>query len=87
MNMLSRTFSEGGQNRSSTDSRGSPMSTTGTVSAVAAPCSLDLDFLIGKTMRRGSNDATSGPGRGDGGRSLTPADELNGTLKALLTGA
>jgi hypothetical protein len=64
------------------------MLTTGTVSAVAASCSLDLDFLIGKTMRTGSNDATSGPAWGDGGsRSLTPSDVLNGTLKALPTGA
>jgi hypothetical protein len=76
MNMLSRMCSEGSQNQSATDSRGSPM----LISADAASCSLDLDFLL----RTGSKDATSGPGRGDGGRrSFTPSDVLNGTLEAL----
>jgi hypothetical protein len=91
MNMLSRTFSEGSQNQSSADSHDSPMLTVGTMSdaaAAAAPCSLDLDFLIGRTMRTGNNGATSGPGRGGGGRgggssSFTSSDVLNGTLKAL----
>jgi hypothetical protein len=74
MNMLSRKFSEGSQTQSSTDSHGS----------WELSVLLQLDFL----MRTGSNDATSGSARGDGGsRSLTPSDVLNGTLKALLIGA
>jgi hypothetical protein len=85
MNMLNKTFPEGSQNQSSTDSHGSPiLLSVGTSSnSAAASSSLDLDFLIGKTMKTGSNDTTSGPGgggSGDGGgsRSSTSSDLLNG---------
>jgi hypothetical protein len=86
MNMLNKTFPEGSRNQSSTDTHSSPiLMNVGTVSdSAAGSASLDLDFLVGKTMKTRSSSTTSGPGGGggDGGsRSSTSSDVLNGTLK------
>jgi hypothetical protein len=90
MNMLSKMFPEGSQNQSSTDIHSSPiLLSVGTVSdSAAASSSLDLDFLIGKTMKTGSSGTTSGPGGGGGGdgsgnRSSVSSDVLNGMLKTM----
>lgn len=92
MNMLSKMLPEGSQSQSSTDTHSSPiLLSMGTVSGSAAASSnLDLDFLIGKTMKTGSSGTTNGPGGGrggggDGGRSRSSAlsDVLNGALKTV----
>jgi hypothetical protein len=90
MNMLSKTFPEGSRNQSSTDTHSLPiLLNVGTVSdSAVASSSLDLDFLIGKTVKTGSSSTAGGPGGGGGGdgggsQSSTSSDVLNGTPKTL----
>ncbi|PNF24162.1 hypothetical protein B7P43_G17364 [Cryptotermes secundus] len=85
MNMLSKMLPEGSQSQSSTDIHSTPilLSMRTITGSAAASSSLDLDFLIGKTMKTGSSGTTSGPGGGgDGGRnrSCASSDVLNGSL-------
>ncbi|XP_033607424.1 ADP-ribosylation factor-binding protein GGA1 isoform X2 [Cryptotermes secundus] len=85
MNMLSKMLPEVSQSQSSTDIHSSPiLLSMGTVSdSAAASSNLDLDFLIGKTMKTGSSGTTSGPGgggEGGGNRSSASSDALNGSL-------
>ncbi|XP_069694970.1 ADP-ribosylation factor-binding protein GGA1 isoform X2 [Periplaneta americana] len=78
MNLLSKTTTEGSHNQSSADA----LLTVGTGGgdAVSPTSSMDLDFLIGDAVKARSNEATSGPGDGGGGRSSTSSDLLNGSL-------
>jgi hypothetical protein len=91
MNMLGKSVQESGQNHPSVGSHSSPtLLRSGTSSeSAAASSSIDLDFLVGKTVKTQSSEKTGGPGVGDDGgggsggvqgRTSALSDILNGML-------